>query len=240
MQQFSDPEFISRFATIEKVDIGMPDETIFRTTINFGALMSDPAFQEMMRQQMQSQMEMQGAELTDEEIQEALAMSAQMFQNMTFVIDETIGNNDFFVRSIHGTFNLDTAAMMAAMEEFDDEDEIDPSEPAPNINLDFTLIYNSFNSVPPITAPEDATIIPWQLLLGFGEPTVPPTFPTATTAAPQPTEEPTSEATVEPTDEATAEPTDEVTDEPTVEPTSDVTVEPPVTVEPTVEVTAQS
>jgi hypothetical protein len=239
-QQFSDPAFISQFATIERVDIGMPDETTFRTTVNFGMFMSSPAFQDMMRQQMQVQMQMQGMMMSDEEMQQAMALSAQMFQNMTFTIDQTIGNTDFFVRSIHGTFALDTAAMMAAIAEMDSESDstMNVDEPAPNISVDFTLFYNSYNSVPAIIAPEDATIIPWQMLLGFMEPTITPTFPTATTAAPQPTEEPTSEATVEPTSEVTVEPTVEVT----AEPTSEVTIEPPpdVTVEPTVEVTVQS
>lgn len=224
-QQFSDPAFLSRFATIEVVDIGMPDETIFRTTINFGALMSSPEFQDLMRQQMQ----MQGQTMTDEEMGQAMAMSSQMLKNLTFVIDQTIGTNDFYLRAIHGTMNMDTVAMMAMMES-ESGSSGDSKEPAPVINVDFTLFYNSFDMVPEITAPLDATIIPWQMLLNFGEPVPPPTFPTATTAAPQPTEEPTSEVTAEPTSEVTAEPTGEVTAEPTGE----------VTVEPTAEATAQS
>jgi hypothetical protein len=233
MQQFSDPEFLSRFATIEKVDIGMPDETTFRVTVNLGALMSSPEFQDLMRQQMQAQFEMQGMAMTDEEMQQAMAMSAQMFQNMTITIDETIGNTDFYVRSVHGTFNMDMAAMMAAVET-ETGSKGSASESAPNVGVDFTLFYNSYNMVPPITAPEDATVIPWQMLLGFTEPTITPTFPTATTAAPQPTEE----ATVEPTSEATAEPTEEATVEPTAEATAEPTSE--ATVEPTAEATAQS
>lgn len=162
MEEFNDPEFLSQFATIEKVDVGMPDETTFRVTIDFGALMSSPAFQDMMLQQMQAQ----SPGLSEEEVSQAMAMSSEMLQNMTFTLDETIGNDDAYMRAIHGTFSLDTAEMMAAMES---ESGNMSDQPAPTVSVDVTLFYNSFDSVPPITAPEDANVFPYQSLLGMIE-----------------------------------------------------------------------
>ncbi|MCZ2099887.1 MAG: hypothetical protein LC121_27215 [Anaerolineae bacterium] len=106
-------------------------------------------------------MEAQGQSLSQSEMDQALAMSSQMLKNMTFVIDETIGIEDAFVRAVHATFSLDMASMMAMM----DSDSGSKNEPAPAITFDLTLFSNSFNSVPPITAPEDAMVFPYESLL---------------------------------------------------------------------------
>ena len=164
IEQFSDPAFLNQFATIEKVDIGMPDETTFRVTIDFGALMSNPAFENMMQDMMRQQLEAQGQTLSQAEMDQALAMSSQILTNMVFTIDETIGNDDAYVRAVHGTFSLDMSAMMAAM---DTGSKRSGSQAAPSVTIDLTLFSNSFNSVPPITAPEDATVIPYESLLSM-------------------------------------------------------------------------
>ncbi|MFN8560105.1 MAG: hypothetical protein U0703_00350 [Anaerolineae bacterium] len=163
IEQFSDPEFLSKFMTIEKVDIGMPDETTFRLTLDFSTLMSEPAFQDMMRQQIEAQ----GQTMSQAELDQAMAMSSQMFKDVTFVIDETIGTEDAHLRAMHGTFTMDMSAMMAAMESESGSKAGSSSQPAPSLALDLTVFYNSFDSVPPITAPEDATVIPYESLLGM-------------------------------------------------------------------------
>jgi hypothetical protein len=235
MAQFYDPEFIGQFVSVTRVDDGSGDTAVFQSNIDLGAMMGSPELQNMIRQQMASQMEMMGGEAMDEaDIDEALAMTTQMFKGMTFVVTEEIGLTDGFIHRVNGAMSFDTAGMMAAMGETSSSGDVPPV-----INLTFSIGYSSFNTAPPVTAPEDATIIPYQSLLSgmdMSEMEMTPTM-TATTgvATAVPTADGTSEATVEPTDA----PTSEVTSEPSAEPTDEATVEvPPVpTLEPTEEVT---
>jgi len=234
MQQFSDPAFMSKFVTITRTDTGTGDTATFETSVNLAALMAQPEFQDMMRQQMAAQ----GQTMQQQDMDQMMSMMTMMYQNMTVTVTEEIGLSDSFVHSIHGVVNFDTSAMMTSMASMAD---VTPTpgaaEPAPVVNIDFTLTYADFNSVAPITAPPNAAILPWQSLLGTDMTTpeataemMTPTM-TATTGDAPATAEPTMEMTMEPTSEMTAEPTSEVTDESTV-------VVP--TLEPTVEVTAGS
>lgn len=236
MAQIYDPEFIGQFVTITRVDDGSGDVAVFQFDINMGAMMGSSEFQDLMRQQMAAQADMMGSSSMDEDdMNEALAMVSQMFKGMTFVMTEEISLTEGYVQRINGAMSFDTAGMMAAMGESSEE-------VPPVINVTFSLGYSSFNSAPPVTAPENATIIPYQTLLGMSGmdatplPQMTPTMTaTSAMATVEPTGETTSEATVEPTSEVTLEPTVEVT----VEPTAEVTVVVP-TLEPTVEVTAES
>jgi len=235
MQQFTDPNFLKQFVTIKRTDAGTGDTATFETTVNLGALMALPQMQDMMRQRMQAQSQT----MTQQQMDQVMAMMPQMFQNMTVTVDEEIGLSDSFTHSIHAMINFDTSAMMASMNSMDTLNGTPTpavTTPAPVVNVDFTLTYTNFNSAPAITAPPNALILPWQTLLGIevtpeatmqstAEMTVTPTA----TQAPS-TVEPTQEMTTEPTSEMTAEPTSEMTTEPTAVGTA----------EPTVEVTAGS
>jgi len=237
MQQFSDPAFMGKFVTIKRTDAGTGDTATFETTINLAALMAQPEFQDMMRQQMTAQ----GQTMAQKDMDQMMSMMTMMYQNMTFTATQEIGVSDGFVHSIHAVINFDTNAMMTAMTSMEPTAEATsatPVPPAPVINIDFTITYNDFNSVAPITAPPNAAILPWQSLLGMDM-----TTPEATAEMMTPTMTATtgSPATTEPTMEMTAEPTSETTVEAPA--TSEVTTEPTVavpTLEPTVEVTAGS
>lgn len=235
MAHLYDPEFIGQFVTISRVDDGSGDVAVFQLDIDMGAMMGSSEFQDLMRQQMAAQADMMGSSAMDEDdMNEALAMVSQMFKGMTFVMTEEISLTEGYVQRINGAMSFDTAGMMAAMGETSDE-------VPPVINITFSIGYSSFNSAPLVTAPENATIIPYQTLLGMSNmatpvPQMTPTMTaTSAMATVEPTAEATSEATIEPTSEVTAEPTVELT----VEPTAEVTVVVP-TLEPTVEVTAES
>ena len=229
MHQFSDPAFIGKFVTITRTDAGTGDTATFQTTVNLSALMTQPEFQNMMRQQMMAQSQT----MTQEEMDQAMSMVGEMYKHMTITIDEEIGLSDSFVHSIHGTINVDTSAMMMAMNDMNSTTPTPAmSEPAPVINVDFTITYSDFNSIPAITAPANAAILPWQSLLGMDmmtpEVTAEMMTPTATASAmtAEPTMESTAEMTMESTAEMTMEPTVELTAPavPTLEPTAEVTV----------------
>jgi hypothetical protein len=97
-------------------------------------------------------------------------MSAQMMQGIIVTVTEEIGLTDGYLHSVHGTMTIDTAAMMAAISSSIAEDmggtsSDDSTEPAPLINIDFSLNYSDFDSAAAITAPEDATVLPYEMLL---------------------------------------------------------------------------
>lgn len=157
MEAFYDPEFLGSYMSIERTDDGTGDTAVFAFDLDFAAMFSSEAFQNLMREQMAAQMESMDTTLSDEEMDEALAMTSQMFQDVTFTMTEEIGLEDGFIHSISGAMNFDMASMMASMGE--------SSEPAPVIDMTFSVNYSSFNSAPEITAPEDATIIPYEAVL---------------------------------------------------------------------------
>jgi hypothetical protein len=172
MEEFNNPELLSQFVTITRTDNGSGDVATFETSVDLGALMSSPEFQELIQQQMQAQMEMQGQSVTEEEMAMGMAMSAQMMQGMVVNVTEEIGLSDGFLHSVRGTMTIDTAAMMAAISSSIAEgmggtssDDSAATEAAPLITIDFSLDYSDFGTAAAITAPEDATVLPYEMVL---------------------------------------------------------------------------
>ena len=165
--RFSDPEFFGQYVTVTRTDDGSGDVATFETRIDMAALMASPEFREVMREQAEAA----GEDFDEEDLDEALAMNAQLFQNANFVATQDIGTNDALTRSMRIEFDLDIAAAMAAVEamEGDDLDDDDVSE-MPSEPLQMTMMINfSYEDLPEITAPENAQIVPYESLLqSFG------------------------------------------------------------------------
>ncbi len=166
VQQFEDPAFLGKFVTITRTDDGSGDTATFETTVDIGALMSDPTFQNMMQQQMQTQLQAQGQTLSQKEMDQAMAMSTQMLQGMTVTVTEDIGISDSFIHSEHMSFSFDTSGMMDAMGSAASSSAATPQS-APTVSVDFVINFSDFNSAPTISAPENATVIPYQSILNF-------------------------------------------------------------------------
>jgi hypothetical protein len=166
MEEFADPEFLAEFVSITRTDDGSGDVATFDTKVDLGALMSSPQFHDIFMQQMQAQMEMQGQDMSDQEMQMAMAMSEQMMEGMIIKITEDIGISDGYIHSISGSMVFDTAGMMSAMgSAMGGSSSSSSTEEAPVVNITFDLNYSDFDSVAEITAPEDATVIPYEMLL---------------------------------------------------------------------------
>lgn len=166
MEDFSNPEMLAQFVSITRTDNGSGDVATFETTVDLGALMSSPEFQDLMKQQMQAQFEMQGQTVTEDELEMGMAMSTQMMQGMVVTVTEEIGLTDNYLHSVHGSLTFDLASMMAAMgESMGGSSDSASTEEAPVFNIDFSLNYSDFNSAAAITAPEGAVVIPYQMLL---------------------------------------------------------------------------
>jgi hypothetical protein len=162
-QQFSDPSMFAQYVTITRTDDGAGDTATFETTVDLAAMFTSPAFQEMMQQQM----DMQGANLSEERIQQTMdalqAMYADSVVTSTTTIDVATGH--VTSSSLHLSF--DTAAMMnMAMMEATPEAGMEMTT-APTFTLDATINLSQFNEVEDITAPEDANVIPFESILGM-------------------------------------------------------------------------
>ncbi len=146
-----DPASMAKFGTIARTDDGSSDMATFEITVDLGAVYSDPAMAELLRDQMTAQMEATGQEVSEEELEEVLSMVTTMFDDVDVTVIETIGTTDKYVHSMQILFAMDMAQMMESMGE---------TGAAPKISFDMTITQDQFNSVAPITTPEDATVIP--------------------------------------------------------------------------------
>jgi len=165
VQDFESPDFLNRIAKIERTDDGSGSVASFQVTINMGAMMSSPDFQAMIRQEMQSQ----NPSMTEQELEQGVAMSSQMLKGMTVVITEDVGTDDGYIHDVKGTFNFDSTGMMAVLDSTQTGvgRSTSTTTPNPTVEVDFTLTYSNFDSAPTISAPTNPTIIPYQSLLGM-------------------------------------------------------------------------
>ena len=162
MQQFQDPAMLGQFLTITRTDDGSGNTATFQMSIDFAALMSSSQMQDLMKQEMQAQ----GTKLTDQEMQQALSMSQQMFKGMTFNITEVISTTDYYLQSVSGEMNFDMSGIMNSVSAMS-ATPMPTTTGAPTINATFTVNYADFNSAPATTAPENPTLLPYQMLLGM-------------------------------------------------------------------------
>jgi hypothetical protein len=160
-QALMNPDFYSRFISVERTDDGSGDTAVFAMKINMAALMSSPEFSNLMRAQMQ----MQSGSMSEKELGQATAMMSQMFKGMSITVNEEIGLTDHYMHRVSGTFSFDTTGMMKAMNSASGSSSTSSTEVAPKIDVDFSYTYSDFNDAPAIIAPEDATIIPYQSLM---------------------------------------------------------------------------
>lgn len=165
MSHFTDPDVINEFVRVERLDDTTDDDgtdvASFHTVIDYQALFSDPTMLDLMEQSMREQ----GAELSEEEMAQATNMMQQMAQGLTFELFQTIGLEDNLPRSVQVTFNWNMQSMVDAMIEAG-EGDMGLQGPAPAISFNLVVNYQDFNAVEDITAPEDATIVPLDTLMG--------------------------------------------------------------------------
>ena len=159
--RFSDPAFAEQFLSIQRV----ADENgyaVFETNFDFNGLLADPEFQQYLRDQMQQQAAEQGEEMSEEDINEALQITSTMFENSTFVIREAIDPATGFTRSTSGSMVFDMSSLAAMAEE-----QGESMDATPIINIDFNVSMDNLNSTAAINAPENASLFPYQMLLGM-------------------------------------------------------------------------
>lgn len=150
---FDDPERMADFVTIQRVaDEG--GAAVFESSVDFAALLQEPEFADMLREQMESQ----GQSMTDAEFSEALTMVESLFENSSIVVRQAIDPATGYTVGSSGSFNFDLTSV-AAMSG-------DSSMGSPIINIDFEVNTSDVNATSPVTAPEGASLFPYQMMLG--------------------------------------------------------------------------
>lgn len=155
MEQFSDPEFLEQYVTITRVDDGSGTVAVFETTFDFAAFFADPAFTDMMREQIVGMAEMQGEEVPEEDLDMALSMMSQMWQDMTMVVTEEIDTTTGLLQAMSFSMSMDMSAAMAMSGE-------DEGTAMFSVNVAFSFDYEN---VPVVEAPADANILPYEEVL---------------------------------------------------------------------------
>lgn len=150
-----DPSWAASFMRIARTDSGSSDMATFEITVDLGAMYADPAMAKLLRDQMSAQMAASGQKMTEAQLDQMVGMVTNMFQDVEISVVEMIGVTDKYVHNMQITFNMDMAQMMASMGE---------TGPAPKLSFDMSITQGQFNSVPAITAPENAVVIPLESL----------------------------------------------------------------------------
>lgn len=159
MSQFSDPEFANQYASIARTDDGSGATATFVTTLDFAAMMADPAMQDLIREQVEAQMDMQGADMGDVDMDMMMEMMDGMFQEMSFLVTEEIDTETFLIASASVAMNMDLSAALTPMGAGSDAQ-------TGMISVNAAVTYE-YEDVPVITVPDDAQILPYEMLLGM-------------------------------------------------------------------------
>jgi hypothetical protein len=188
--------FAAEYTTIERMDdVTIDGQTmaVFMTTSDLGALFSSDVISEMMDAQMDAQMSMMesiaGEEMSDEEMEEMLAMQEVMFDGIIDLYAEVfdgavatstvmIGMDDGFVHASESSFVMSVNAIELT-EGFNEVIGESTGEEIPEmtaedigfetLSLDFgyAVELGNFNDVPEtdVLPPEDAQLFPLEAML---------------------------------------------------------------------------
>lgn len=144
-----DTQAVEQYLTITRTDEGSGANATFETTVDFAGLLADPAFQDTLRQQMDAS----GQGMTEADQQEAFDQVSSAFQDATLLIRQEVDTASGRTASLSVEFDVAVT------------DAEDPSE---NGSAAVTaMIDYDYENVPTLTAPENASVLPYQQLLGM-------------------------------------------------------------------------
>ena len=144
-----DTQAVEQYLTITRTDDGSGANATFETTVDFAGLLADPAFQDTLRQQM----DVSGQGMTEADQQEAFDQMSSAFQDASLLIRQEVDTASGRTASLSVEFDVAVT------------DAEDPSE---NGSAAVTAMINyDYENVPTLTAPENASVLPYQQLLGM-------------------------------------------------------------------------
>lgn len=144
-----DTQAVEQYLTITRTDDGSGANATFETTVDFAGLLADPAFQDTLRQQM----DVSGQGMTEADQQEAFDQMSSAFQDASLLIRQEVDTASGRTASLSVEFDVAVT------------DAEDPSE---NGSAAVTAMINyDYENVPTLTAPENASVLPYQQLLSM-------------------------------------------------------------------------
>jgi hypothetical protein len=161
MSAFTDPEYLATFTTVERLDDSEVDgqaAAAFETTLDYGALFSDPTMLDVMRSSLEGMGGFGGTKPDRETIDMMMNMYATMFDGLELEMTQTVGLDDHYVHQL-GVFMDWTPAFGAMM------GMSSANMPEMRFVMDVHVDLARFNDAPEISAPEDVTIYPIEGLL---------------------------------------------------------------------------
>lgn len=156
LSQLNNMDFLKEYMTLERVaDATVDGESVavFRSSFDMNALISSDALTEWITQQAETS----GSTFTKTDLKEISTLLNAMFKDFNFEITQSIGQSDFFMRQM--SFDLDWTLDIDELSSAFGESNAQHVEPI-TLGFHFTAGLNQFNAVEPITAPENAVIIP--------------------------------------------------------------------------------
>lgn len=128
--------------------------TVITSNLDLAGFISDPAFAELIEQQIEAQAGMTGGEVSSEDVVNAL-------QNSTFIITQTIDNNSKFLTGLTFDLGLDAQAFGELVGET-------APEGAGPVLISGVITVRDHNAVAPIAAPEGPVATFAELMQLFG------------------------------------------------------------------------
>lgn len=162
MSTFANPEFLSNFMTIERLEdteIDGQPAAVFATALDYDALFSDPAMQEYLRSSLAGMSGFTGEKPDEDMIDMMMNMYSQMFDGLVLEMTQTVGLDDHYVHRLG--MHLDWTPNFGAMMGMSSGTDV----PEMNFVFDMQVDLARFNDAPAITAPEDANIYPLDLMI---------------------------------------------------------------------------
>lgn len=148
---------VQQYASSER----LPDTTVdgqpaavYRTTIDMGGLINDPAYQDMIEQAMTAQ----GQSLSKSEMRQAMQMIEMMIQGLQMNATQVIGLAD--KRTLESGFVLHWPIDLAGMMEAMGESSIPGVTTPLDIRIEAHITISQYDAVAPIQAPVGAQMMP--------------------------------------------------------------------------------
>ena len=144
---------LEQYVSIARGD-DMDGAAVFTTTVDFASLVNDPAFQELVKTAASSS----GQSMSDADFQQAIGLLNIIGNQMTITSTQYIDPATSLVKSVEVNVHVDLTQLMAASGQTATGDSI--------VSLVATINFSGHNETS-VSAPENASIAPTEMLLGL-------------------------------------------------------------------------
>ena len=168
-KNLTDPKFLGRFMTVTRQD---DDEVmgqkvaVFQTTLDYGAMFSDPEFMAGFDEYMATVLKMEGLspDSMGAEYDQMMSMISTLFDNFKLNVVEWVGMDDHYVH--HVGMEMALNVNMAELAKIDPSIATTDMPDNVSFNLAFNVDLHNFNEPVDVTAPAGAQVINPMSMMG--------------------------------------------------------------------------